>query len=62
MESLLVEILSIYGESYTVEDVDSKPEWRARYGEVVPVLLRDGAPVAKIRVDRDRLDRLVRKR
>ena len=62
MESLLVEILSIYGESYTVEDVDSKPEWQARYGEVVPVLLRDGAPVAKIRVDRDRLDRLVRKR
>ena len=62
MERLLAEILSTYGESFSVEDVDSRPEWQDRYGEVVPVLLRDGSPVAKIRVDRARLNRIVRKR
>lgn len=61
MESLLAEILSTHGESYSVEDVDSKPEWQERYGEVVPVLLRDGVPVAKIRIDRRQLERIVRK-
>jgi hypothetical protein len=62
MEQLLDEVLSAHGESYSVENVDAKPEWRSRFGEVIPVLLRDGAPVAKIRVDRRRLERIVRGR
>ena len=33
-----------------------------RYGEVIPVLLRDGRAVAKIRLGGDRLERIVRRR
>lgn len=61
MESLLEEILPVFGESYSVENVDSRREWQEQYGEVVPVLLRDGRAVAKIRVDRGQLERIVRK-
>jgi len=43
-------------------DVDQDPLLRARFGEVVPVLLRDGQPVAKVRVDAARLRRLVLRR
>ena len=59
MEQLLAAVLAGHGESYVVEDVDSDPEWRRRFGEVIPVLLRDGSPVAKIRLDRERLQRIV---
>jgi len=59
MEQLLAAVLPGHGESYVVEDVDSDPEWRRRFGEVIPVLLRDGSPVAKIRLDRERLQRIV---
>ena len=59
MEELLSTILPRYGEAFVVEDVDSRPEWSARFGEVIPVLLRDGKPVAKIRLDRERLERIV---
>jgi hypothetical protein len=62
MEQVLAEVLPAHGETYSVENVDSKPEWQSRFGEVIPVLLRDGAPVAKIRVDRRRLERIVRRR
>jgi hypothetical protein len=40
-------------------DVDSDPELRARYGDTVPVLLRDGRAVAKVRLDERTLKRLV---
>ncbi len=59
MEQLLAMVLPVHGESYVVEDVDSDPEWRRRFGEVIPVLLRDGNPVAKIRLDQKRLERIV---
>ena len=59
MEELLAEVLPLYGESFVVADVDSKAEWRRRYGEVIPVLLREGTPVAKIRLDRRQLERIV---
>ena len=62
MERLLAAVLPPLGEGYVVENVDSRPEWRRRFGEVIPVLLRDGKPVAKIRLDRAGLERLVARR
>lgn len=59
MEEVLNAVLPGHGEEYVVENVDSDPEWSARYGEVIPVLLRDGKPVAKIRLDRRRLEQIV---
>ena len=50
------------GLGFSSLDVDLDPELKARFGEVVPVLLRDGKPVAKVRVDAARLGRLVRRR
>lgn len=61
MEDLLSRVLPEMGESFVVEDVDSDPEWRQRYGDVIPVLLRNGKPVAKIRLDERRLERIVRR-
>jgi len=60
MEEVLAAVLPSHGEDYVVEDVDSRPEWRRRFGEVIPVLLRDGKPVAKLELDRQRLERIVR--
>ena len=54
--------LDAAGLEYGSLDVDADPRLRARFGEVVPVLLRDGKPVAKVRVDAARLRRLVRRR
>lgn len=59
MESLLAAVLPEYSESFVVENVDSRADWRERFGEVIPVLLRDGRPVAKIRLDRTQLERIV---
>ena len=50
------------GLGFSSLDVDEDPLLRARFGEVVPVLLRDGKPVAKLRVSAARLRRLVRRR
>ena len=58
----LDDVLPGLGASYTTVDVDSEPALRERFGEAVPVLLRDGKPVAKVRVDRRRLTRIVRRR
>lgn len=60
MEELLTTVLPDFGERYVVEDVDSRHEWQLRFGEVIPVLLRDGRPVAKIRLDRKQLERIVK--
>jgi len=62
MQKLLEQVLPRHGEEYVVEDVDSRPDWRQRFGEVIPVLLRDGRAVAKIGLNRRRLERIVKKR
>ena len=45
-----------------VVDVDSDPELTRRYGLNVPVLLLDGVPVCRHRLDGDELKRLLRSR
>jgi len=62
MAALLDEVLPAFGLSYTLRDVDAEPELRARFTDVVPVLLRDGRPVAKVRTDRPTLIRIVQGR
>jgi hypothetical protein len=39
-------------------DVDEDPELRERFGDIVPVLLRDGVPVAKVRLTERQARRL----
>lgn len=62
MQTVLEEVLGAAGIDFTLVDVDGDAALRQRYGEVVPVLLRDGRPVAKVRVSRRRLERIVRRR
>jgi glutaredoxin-like protein DUF836 len=62
MAALLDEVLPSFGLSYTLRDVDAEPDLRARFTDVVPVLLRDGRPVAKLRTDRRTLVRLIQSR
>ena len=59
MARLLDEVLPERGLTYAVVDVDRDPVLCERWGEVVPVLLRDGAPVAKVRLERRRLERIL---
>ena len=62
MAALLDEVLPVYGLTWQPVNVDGNPTLRLRYGDAVPVLLRDGKPVAKVRVDRSELERIVRRR
>ena len=62
MALLLDEVLPHHGLSWSPRDVDAEPELRERFTDVVPVLLRDSVPVAKLRVDRRSLERIVRRR
>jgi hypothetical protein len=62
MAALLDDILPAYGLSWSPRDVDAEPDLRARFTDAVPVLLRDGRPVAKVRLDRRTLERIVRQR
>jgi hypothetical protein len=63
MAALLERALPERGLGYQALDVDADPSLRERFGDVVPVLLRDGVPVAKVRLDAGRLERiLARKR
>jgi glutaredoxin len=62
MRNVLDDVLPALGHAYREIDVDSDPELVARFGESVPVLLRDGRPVAKIRLSRRQLERIVRRR
>ena len=62
MEALLRAELPKLGQSFAVADVDSNQEWKRRFGNVIPVLLRDGKPVAKVRLDAERLENIVRGR
>lgn len=59
MAAVLDAVLPSYGLTWSPRDVDAEPELRSRYTDVVPVLLRDGLPVAKIRLDRRSLIRIV---
>ena len=59
MAVVLDDVLPRYGLTYSLRDVDIEPELRMRYTDLVPVLLRDGIPVAKLRVDRWTLVRIV---
>ena len=43
------------GVEWTVEDVDSDPEWRAEYGDRVPVILINGVEHGYWKVEEDRL-------
>jgi len=62
MAELLDAVLPAHGLTYTPRDVDAEPELRARFSDIVPVLLRDGVPVAKVRLDRGGLERILRRR
>ena len=62
MAVLLDGVLPSYGLTYSLRDVDAEPDLRERFTDVVPVLLRDGVPVAKLRVDLRGLERIVRRR
>ena len=62
MASLLDRVLGEAGVSYEKLDVDRDPELRDRWGSAVPVLLRDGRAVAKVRVTEERLRRILRRR
>lgn len=59
MATLLEDVLPAYGLTWSPRDVDAEPELRVRFTDVVPVLLRDGRPVAKVRLDRRSLVRIV---
>ncbi|TVT17585.1 glutaredoxin family protein [Amycolatopsis acidiphila] len=43
------------GVGWTTADVDSDPEWRAEYGDRVPVILVDGVEHGYWKVEEDRL-------
>lgn len=62
MAAVLDEVLPELGQTWSPVDVDASPELLARFSDVVPVLLRDGQPVAKVRLDRRTLERIVRRR
>ena len=62
MAVLLDEVLPSHGLAWSPRDVDAEPELRERFTDVVPVLLRDGVPVAKVRTDRRSLERIVQRR
>ena len=61
MKRVLDAVLQPRGLAYETIDVDSDPGLAERFGDVVPVLLRDGQPVAKVRLHRRRLERILRR-
>ncbi len=61
MEEVLDRVLPRHGLTYERVEVDGDPELKRRYGEVIPVLLRDGRAVAKIRLGSDRLERIIQR-
>jgi Glutaredoxin-like domain (DUF836) len=62
MAGLLDDVLPAFGLSWSPREVDAEPDLKTRFSDVVPVLLRDGLPVAKVRLDRRGLEKIVRGR
>jgi glutaredoxin len=62
MARLLDDVLVGRGLAYETIDVDRDAALRDRFGESVPVLLRDGRVVAKVRTDRAQLERILARR
>ena len=62
MEAVLLRVLPRHGMELGYRDVDAEPELLERFSDVVPVLLRDGVPVAKIRLSEAAIERLIRRR
>lgn len=62
MRSVLDRVVGRAGEGYRLVNVDSDPALADRFGNVVPVLLRDGKPVAKVRLTESQLRRIIRRR
>jgi hypothetical protein len=60
-EAEVARICGELGVPWTAEDVDTDPEWRAEYGDRVPVILVDGAEHGYWRVEEDRLRRALAK-
>lgn len=56
---MLDAVLPSLGLGYTCVNVDRSAELLARFSDVVPVLLRDGKAVAKVRLDEKTLRCLV---
>ncbi|NBH11961.1 glutaredoxin family protein [Amycolatopsis sp. SID8362] len=56
-EAEVARICGELGVGWTAADVDTDPEWRAEYGDRVPVILVDGAEHGYWRVEEDRLRR-----
>jgi len=52
---LVAEICAEYGTNFEEIDVDTDPELRTEYGELVPVVLVDGKQVGFWRIDAERL-------
>jgi glutaredoxin-like protein DUF836 len=59
MAAVLDDVLPGYGLSWSPRNVDAEPALRERFTDLVPVLLREGQPVAKVRLDRRSLIRIV---
>ncbi len=62
MEGVLRAVLGPRGLRFERLDVDGDDGLRRRFGEVVPVLLRDGRPVAKVRLGPRQLERILDRR
>jgi hypothetical protein len=60
MEGVVAEICGRAGEEHAVLDVDdpaTDPEWRAEYGDRIPVTLVDGVEIGSWRLEPDDLAR-----
>jgi len=62
MAAVLDSTLPELGLTYRRVDVDTDPDLRRRFGETIPVLLRDGKPVAKVRLGAADLRRILARR
>ena len=62
MASHLADVLPRFDLVYEVVCVDDDDAYRERWGEQIPVLLRDGVAVAKVRTDPQALERIIRRR
>ncbi len=62
MRVVLDEVLPGLDLDYREVDIDNDPQLVERYGESIPVLLRDGRAVAKVRIEPSQLRRIVARR